>query len=208
MQIVVRASEEQREEWQSKNAETSAVVKFINADEDIFSIENADAYFDLLFEKSSAARTNNDKVVFVHAVNELLHELPANCIRINAWNGFLKRDVIEIVASEKNKAVAPAVMEQLGWKYIFVADIRGMIAARIICMIINEAYYALGDGVSTKEEIDTAMKLGTNYPYGPFEWSKKIGLNNIYSLLRSLFVEDDRYIVAPYLEQESTFNSF
>ena len=208
MQIIVRASAEQKEEWQSKPAATKVGVKFISAEEDIFSMQNADVYFDLLFEKSSAARTNNDKLIFVHAINELLHELPANCVRINAWNGFLKRDVIEIVASEKNKVVASRVMEHLGWNHIFVADIRGMIAARTICMIINEAYYALGDSVSTKEEIDTAMKLGTNYPYGPFEWSQKIGLNNIYTLLRSLFVEDDRYIVAPYLEQESTFNSF
>jgi hypothetical protein len=43
------------------------------------------------------------KLIFVHAINELLHELPANCVRINAWNGFLKRDVIEIVASERTK---------------------------------------------------------------------------------------------------------
>jgi 3-hydroxybutyryl-CoA dehydrogenase len=208
MKIVVRASKEQREEWQSKPAAANTIVKFIHADEDIFSIENGDVYFDLLFEKNRPYATNNHKPIFVHAVNELMHELPANCIRINAWTGFLKRDVIEIVASEKNKPVTAAVMEQLGWRYIFVADIRGMIAARTISMIINEAYYALGDGVSTKEEIDTAMKLGTNYPYGPFEWSKKIGLNNICSLLRSLFVEDDRYIVATYLEQETMFNSF
>src|SRR5690348_9017447 len=106
MQIIVRASAEQKEEWQSKPAATKVGVKFISAEEDIFSMQNADVYFDLLFEKSSAARTNNDKLIFVHAINELLHELPANCVRINAWNGFLKRDVIEIVASEKNKVVA------------------------------------------------------------------------------------------------------
>jgi 3-hydroxybutyryl-CoA dehydrogenase len=208
VQIVVRASKGQKEEWQSKTAATNAVVMFVGADEDIFSIQNADVYFDLLLEKNSTGITNNGKVVFVHAVNELLPELPANYIRINAWNGFFKRDIIEIVASEKNKTIVAEIMEQLKWKYIFVADIRGMIAARTICMIINEAYYALDDGVSTKEEIDTAMKLGTNYPYGPFEWSKKIGLNNVYSLLKSLFAEDDRYIMAPYLEQEATSNSF
>jgi len=71
-------------------------------------------------------------------------------------------------------------------------------------MIINEAYYALGEEVSSKAEIDTAMKLGTNYPLGPFEWGAKIGLHNIYRLLKLLSVEDDRYIVAPYLEQELT----
>jgi 3-hydroxyacyl-CoA dehydrogenase len=43
-------------------------------------------------------------------------------------------------------------------------------------MIINEAYFALEDNVSTKAETDIAMKLGTNYPYGPFEWGQLIGL--------------------------------
>ncbi|WP_158638353.1 3-hydroxyacyl-CoA dehydrogenase family protein [Panacibacter ginsenosidivorans] len=208
MQIVVRASKEQKEEWQNKNAVKNTAVRFIGADEDLFSGESDDVYFDLLFAKDKSLAANIDKPVFVHAVAELLSELPYNYIRINAWNGFLKREVVEIVASEKNKAVAVQVMEQLGWKYIFTADIRGMIGARTISMIINEAYYVLGDNVSTKQEIDTAMKLGTNYPYGPFEWSEKIGLYNIYSLLKSLFVEDDRYIVAPYLEQEVMFNSF
>jgi len=69
-------------------------------------------------------------------------------------------------------------------------------------MIINEAYFALGDKVSTKDEIDTAMKLGTNYPYGPFEWSRKIGLKNVYQLLSVLSKEDHRYIAAPCLEEE------
>jgi 3-hydroxybutyryl-CoA dehydrogenase len=46
------------------------------------------------------------------------------------------------------------------------------------------------------------MKLGTNYPFGPFEWSKKIGLNKIYFLLNKLATEDSRYAVAQLLEKE------
>ena len=76
------------------------------------------------------------------------------------------------------------------------------IALRIIAMIVNEAYFALGDGISTKEEIDTAMKLGTNYPYGPFEWSEKIGLKKIYALLQNLGNSGERYLVAPLLKYD------
>jgi len=206
MRIVVRASETQKEEWLSKPAAPGAKVVFIDAGTELVSIQNADACFDLLFDKSTASVPSTRKPVFINTVVELLNELPGNCIRINAWNGFLKRDVIEIVASEKNKAYAAAVMEQLGWKYIFAPDIAGMIAARSISMIINEAYYAFGDKVSSKQDIDTAMKLGTNYPYGPFEWAAKIGLQNICSLLNALSVKDDRYIAAPYLRQELTGN--
>lgn len=57
----------------------------------------------------------------------------------------------------------------------FVKDQIGFIAPRVIACIINEAYLALQEGVSTKDQIDLAMQLGTNYPLGPFAWADKIG---------------------------------
>ena len=69
-------------------------------------------------------------------------------------------------------------------------------------MIINEAFFALGEGVSTMEEINLAMKLGTNCPYGPFEWEEKIGLQNIYRLLHKLSATDKRYSIAPLLKKK------
>jgi 3-hydroxybutyryl-CoA dehydrogenase len=78
-----------------------------------------------------------------------------------------------------------------------------MLSARVIAMIINEAYFALGEGVSSKQEIDIAMKLGTNYPYGPFEWSERIGLKNIYKLLQKLNSTSSRYTIALLLEKEA-----
>jgi len=202
MHIVVKASEDQKAEWLGKSGISDLDVEFISAGKNILEIE-ADAYFILTDEKKLQQIANVDRPFFVNAVTEILNELPANCIRINAWRGFLGRDVLEIVASEKNKTIAEKVMNTLGWKYIFISDIRGMITARSISMIINEAYFALGDDVSTKDEIDIAMKLGTNYPYGPFEWSSKIGLKHIYNLLKKLSEQDKRYIVAPLLEEEA-----
>ena len=81
-------------------------------------------------------------------------------------------------------------------------SIAGMITARVLATIINEAYYTLGAQVSTREEIDIAMKLGTGYPYGPFEWSEKIGLKRIYELLVELSKVDERYTPAPLLKAE------
>ncbi|HVU85305.1 MAG TPA: 3-hydroxyacyl-CoA dehydrogenase family protein, partial [Puia sp.] len=86
-----------------------------------------------------------------------------------------------------------ALYQQLDLSYRIVPDIAGMISGRILAMIINEAYHTLQEDVSTKEEIDTAMKLGTNYPFGPFEWSERIGLKNIYDLLNKLGSADERY---------------
>ena len=70
-------------------------------------------------------------------------------------------------------------------------------------MIINEAFYAKGDGVSSERDIDTAMKLGTNYPFGPFEWGRLIGMKNIYALLKKLSSGDERYTPASALEKET-----
>jgi 3-hydroxybutyryl-CoA dehydrogenase len=72
-------------------------------------------------------------------------------------------------------------------------DIPGMISARVVAGIINEAWYTWEENVSTKEEIDIAMRLGTNYPLGPFEWGERIGLGQIARLLSSLSKQDARY---------------
>ena len=88
-------------------------------------------------------------------------------------------------------------------KIISVADEPGLVAAAIVATIINEAYFALEDEVSTKAAIDTAMKLGTNYPYGPFEWAEKTGLENIAALLKKLSVTDSRYQPAGLLIRET-----
>ncbi len=63
-------------------------------------------------------------------------------------------------------------------------DEPGFVSARIVSMIINEAYFTLEAGTSTKEEIDIAMKLGTGYPFGPFEWGEMIGLSRIAGIAK------------------------
>ncbi len=77
-----------------------------------------------------------------------------------------------------------------------------MVSPRVISMIVNEAWFALQEGVSSREEIDIAMQLGTNYPYGPFAWGEKIGLKKIVSLLTRLSAQNPRYQVADLLLQE------
>lgn len=73
--------------------------------------------------------------------------------------------------------------------------------ARVLAAIINEAAFALDQGVSTAEDIDTAMRLGTNYPKGPLEWVEKIGRHTVASLLRELNerTTDNRFAPAEYL---------
>jgi 3-hydroxybutyryl-CoA dehydrogenase len=77
------------------------------------------------------------------------------------------------------------------------------IAARVLATIVNEAASAVADGVGTPEAIDTAMRLGTNYPSGPLEWGERIGLDHVIHTMEALHasVPDGRYRVVPLLRQ-------
>jgi 3-hydroxybutyryl-CoA dehydrogenase len=204
MHIVVIADAVTQKELQDKQIRQGVQVYFVSAIED--ANHQTDAFFYLAdeeqLEKDIDQIKKLDAPVFVNAVAATLKSLPRNCIRINGWPGFLLNKTLEVSTTDSNAEVAAKILKGLGWEYSIVPDMVGFIAPRTIAMIINEAYFALGEEVSTKQEIDTAMRLGTNYPYGPFEWSKKIGLKKIYNLLIQLSQTDKRYIPAPLLEKE------
>ncbi len=75
------------------------------------------------------------------------------------------------------------------------------IAARILATIVNEAASAVADGVASPEAVDTAMRLGMNYPSGPLEWGERIGLVHVVHTLDALHaaIPDGRYRVVPLL---------
>ena len=139
--------------------------------------------------------------IFINAVSVTLKELkaPQNVYRINGWSGFLQRPSWEI-AGLINKD-AESIFKALNKNMVVVPDEPGFIAARIIAMIINEAWYALEEKISSKKDIDIAMKLGTNYPYGPFEWGQIIGEKNILTLLQKLSAKNKKYLPSPLLKK-------
>jgi 3-hydroxybutyryl-CoA dehydrogenase len=207
MKIVVLSGQILKQEMESK--QSAAGIEFIWIEDIKEAVKcNADAYFDLDFmvgsNRISLLKQLLPKPVFINSVINSLAETNPSFIRINAWPTFLKRKICETaVANEKQKINAINIFDALGWTYQFVPDVKGMVSARIVAMIINEAYYTLEAGVSTKTEIDIAMKLGTNYPFGPFEWAEKIGLKNICRLLVELSETDKRYLVSPALFEEA-----
>ncbi|HQW42622.1 MAG: hypothetical protein IPF69_01360 [Chitinophagaceae bacterium] len=174
---------------------------------EIAPVVGANAYVDLLFiqseERINKLTALQPSVIIINCVEVTLSELPAGFIRLNGWNSFLKRPVAEMAGNGENKIIAEKIISCFNKTTEWVADVPGFITARVISTIINEAYFTLAEKVSTKDEIDTAMKLGTNYPFGPFEWSEKIGLKNIYGLLMLLSKTNSRYTPSDLLQKEA-----
>jgi hypothetical protein len=122
--------------------------------------------------------------VFVNSVIYPLSLIHPDFIRINGWPGFAESELLEAAAA--GEQAAERARKIFGQRILFVQDVPGLVAPRIIAMIIREAFYTLEAGTASREEIDTAMKLGTGYPFGPFEWAGKIGMPGLEALLAVL----------------------
>jgi 3-hydroxybutyryl-CoA dehydrogenase len=173
----------------------------------LMNYSGADAYLDLLFENNPERiqlLKSLGASVIINSVTDTLEETDAGFIRINGWPGFLHTSLVEASGNnEGSKTLTEHIFQQLGKTICWVPDQVGFVTPRVVSAIINEGYFALQEEVSTKEEINTAMKLGTNYPYGPFEWAAITGLPAIYQLLQKLSVAQARYQPSSLLVSEA-----
>jgi 3-hydroxybutyryl-CoA dehydrogenase len=82
-----------------------------------------------------------------------------------------------------------------------LGDAPGLVLGRIVSQLVNEACFAVGEGVGTAEDVDTALRLGFNHRRGPFEWGRAIGPQAVLATLDALRSElgHDRYRAAPLL---------
>ncbi|MET7573562.1 3-hydroxyacyl-CoA dehydrogenase [Streptomyces sp. NPDC005492] len=94
---------------------------------------------------------------------------------------------------------AIGLFQALGKDVSLIGDAPGMIVARTVARIVDLAHDAVAKGVATEEDIDTAMRLGVNYPLGPFEWSRRLGRSWAYDLLDDLHLRDPSGRYAPSL---------
>jgi 3-hydroxybutyryl-CoA dehydrogenase len=197
MKVGVLANEWQKEELLLKQNPANIEFSFKKSLEELMADSEAAALFILKEEINSLPSIS--KPIFINSTIKTLEELgtPKNVHRINGWATFIKRDLWEVATQDEQGL--KQIMTAFQYKYIIVKDEPGFVASRVISMIINEAYFALEENVSTKEEIDIAMKLGTNYPFGPFEWAERIGITNIRGLLHKLSEKDTRYAVCKAL---------
>lgn len=215
MNILVIADAQRYEELQQKGLGTHHDIQWKTSLEEVLSLKVFDVVLDLIFDDRpdhALVYAKNPgipvlagmvKTSLSGIMNQFAFEQGFNIMGCNFLPGFVNVPVMEVtVMDEGQKETLDQVMYKLGWEYALVADVVGMVTPRVVCMIINEAYLTAEEGTASPEDIDTSMRLGTNYPYGPFEWSERIGILHVYEVLKAVHdaTGDDRYEVAASLQ--------
>jgi 3-hydroxybutyryl-CoA dehydrogenase len=115
--------------------------------------------------------------------------------------------LVELTRSDSSSPLAAERAERffatLGKHVAWVGDAPGLVLGRIVCQLINESAFSLGEGVGDARDIDLGMVLGLSHPRGPFEWADTIGLDHVLAVLTALCDEyrEERYRPAPALRR-------
>jgi 3-hydroxybutyryl-CoA dehydrogenase len=126
-------------------------------------------------------------------------------VGFHALPPFAETNLVELTRGLDSADSAAHAAEQffatLGKHTTWVQDGPGLVLGRIVCQVINEAAFAIGEGVGSAEDVDVGMVHGLNYPRGPLSWADEIGLDHVLSVIDGLFEErrDPRYRAAPLL---------
>ncbi len=173
------------------------VIMDLNFDDDP---SNMEIYAGL---KDTPIFVNAVKLQLSEAVYTVEEKIRCQLFGINALPSFISQNKWEVSLYRKfQMEELNKLMKQFGVDFLAVEDRVGMVKSRIIFMIINEACFTLQEGTASIEDIDQAMKLGTNYPFGPFEWCDKIGITAVFETLAALYedTKDERYKICPLLK--------
>ncbi len=132
---------------------------------------------------------------------------PEAVIGMHFMNPVPIMQLVEIIrgaaTSDETYAATRAMAEKMGKTTVVSKDFPGFIVNRILIPMLNEACFALTEGIATVEDIDTAMKLGTNVPMGPLTLADFIGLDTVLYIAEVLHkgLGDDKYRPSPLLRQ-------
>ena len=130
---------------------------------------------------------------------------PARFIGVHFFNPVPVMGLIEVIRGLATSAETVAIIEAygaaLGKRLVFANDAPGFIVNRVLMPMLNEACFALGEGVATIPDIDAACQLGLNHPMGPLTLADFIGLDTCLDITNVLFTStgDPKFRPAPLL---------
>ena len=130
---------------------------------------------------------------------------PDKVIGMHFFNPVPVMALVELIrglqTSEETYAAVEALTRKIGKSPVQVRNSPGFVVNRMLCPMINEAIFALAEGLATAEQIDQAMKLGANHPIGPLALCDLVGLDVELAVMQVLFegFKDPKYRPAPLL---------
>ncbi|MEA2553979.1 MAG: 3-hydroxybutyryl-CoA dehydrogenase, partial [Fimbriimonadaceae bacterium] len=119
-----------------------------------------------------------------------------DCVLFDLSLDWARTNLVALAASSgTDVAQAAAFFQALGKEVVQVADLPGMLSARTICMLINEACDTLLRKIATRDDVDTAMQKGLNFPGGPLQWADRFGAEYCVRVLDNMAraYGEDRY---------------
>jgi len=132
---------------------------------------------------------------------------PGRFIGLHFFNPVPVLELVEVIrglqTTDDTQARVTEFARRLGKQVVQVRNSPGFAVNRILCMMLNEAIFALQEGIATAEEIDLAMKLGCNHPIGPLALADLVGLDTLLSVMMVFHdgFHDSKYRPAPLLRE-------
>ncbi|HZO59394.1 MAG TPA: 3-hydroxyacyl-CoA dehydrogenase family protein, partial [Solirubrobacterales bacterium] len=150
-----------------------------------------------------------ETLVLALCVDGSLAELDTRggAVGFHALPPFAESQLVEMTRSAETRGRdaerAEAFFRSLGKHVEWVGDAPGLILGRVVCQLVNEAAFAVSEGVGSPADVDIAMRAGYNYPRGPLEWADLIEIDHVLSTLDALYEElkEERYRAAPLLRR-------